>query len=186
MQREVLVPVAYRGFLETARVESERLKDPRRMVSARLYAIRREIAETIRLPPGLLNEDYYLTRLLGSDRVWRSPLARVFAREPRRIGEIVRYQLRTRIGSFQARQISGPKVDSNKTVAAMAGRTRRYGRLSWKAKLGKLLWLPLKLYVELRARRVSPDSLSNSHRNRGTLRLDFWLVSRVEHEFQDD
>jgi len=156
------VPLAFRGFLETARVESERLKDPRRMVSARLYAMRREVAETIRLPAGLLNEDYYLTRLLGSDCVWRCPVARVFAREPRRVGEIVRYQLRTRIGSFQARQISGPKVDSNKSVAAMAGRTRRYGRLSWKAKLGKLLWLPLKLYVELRARRVSPDSLGES------------------------
>ena len=25
------------------------------------------------LPPGLLNEDLYLTRLIGSDRVWRSP-----------------------------------------------------------------------------------------------------------------
>ena len=66
------VPLAYRGFLETARVESERLKDPRRMVSARLYAMRREVAETIRLPAGLLNEDHYLTRLLGSDRVWRA------------------------------------------------------------------------------------------------------------------
>lgn len=156
------VPVAYRGFLESARVESERLKDPRRMVSARLYAMRREVAETIQLPPGLLNEDYYLTRLLGSDRVWRSPRARVFAREPSRVGEIVRYQLRTRIGSFQARQISGPRVDSNKSVAAMAGRTRRYRRLSWKAKLGKVFWLPLRLYVELRARLVRPDALGES------------------------
>jgi cellulose synthase/poly-beta-1,6-N-acetylglucosamine synthase-like glycosyltransferase len=167
------VPVAHRGFLEAARVESERLKDPRRMVSARLYAIRREVAETIRLPPGLLNEDYYLTRLLGSDRVWRSPRARVFAREPSRIGEIVRYQLRTRIGSFQARQISGPRVDSNKTAAAMAARTMRYRRLSWKAKVGKVLWIPLKLYVELRARRVRPDSLGESFwMNVGSAKLE--------------
>jgi cellulose synthase/poly-beta-1,6-N-acetylglucosamine synthase-like glycosyltransferase len=167
------VPVSRRGFLEAARVESERWKDPRRMVSARLYAIRREVAETIRLPPGLLNEDYYLTRLLGSDRVWRSPRARVFAREPSRIGEIVRYQLRTRIGSFQARQISGPRVDSNKTVAAMAARTTRYRRLSWKAKVGKLLWIPLKLYVELLARRVRPDSLGESFwMNVGSAKLE--------------
>jgi len=156
------VPVAYRGFLEAARVESERLKDPRRMVSARFYAIRREAAEQIRLPPGLLNEDLYLTRLLGSDRIWRSSEARVFAREPSRIGEIVRYQLRTRIGSFQARRISGPRVDSNKTAAAMTERTRSYRRLSWKAKIGKLAWIPLKLYVELRARRVRPDRLGES------------------------
>jgi cellulose synthase/poly-beta-1,6-N-acetylglucosamine synthase-like glycosyltransferase len=167
------VPVAHRGFLEAARVESERWKDPRRMVSARLYAMRRDVAETIHLPPGLLNEDYYLTRLLGSDRIWRSPRARVFAREPSRIGEIVRYQLRTRIGSFQARQISGPKVDSNKTAAAMAARTMRYRRLSWKAKVGKLLWVPLKLYVELRARRVRPDSLGESFwMNVGSAKLE--------------
>ena len=156
------VPLAYRGFLESARVESERLKDPRRMVSARFYAIRREVAEPIRLPPGLLNEDLYLTRLLGSDRVWRSPGAYVFAREPHRVREIVRYQLRTRIGSFQARSVSGPQVDSNKTAAAMTDRTRRYRRLSWKAKLGKLAWIPLRLYVELRARSVRPESLGES------------------------
>lgn len=156
------VPVSYRGFLEAARVESERLKDPRRMVSARFYAIRRSVAEGIRLPPGLLNEDLYLTRLLGSDRIWRSRDARVFAREPSRVGEIVRYQVRTRIGSFQARQISGPRVDSNKSVSAMAERTRSYRRLSWKAKLGKLAWIPLKLYVEWRARRLRPESLGES------------------------
>ncbi len=167
------VPVSRRGFLEAARVESERWKDPRRMVSARLYAIRRVVVETIQLPPGLLNEDYYLTRLLGSDRVWRSPRSRVFAREPSRIGEIVRYQLRTRIGSFQARQISGPRVDSNKTAAAMAARTMRYRRLSWKAKVGKLLWIPLKLYVELRARRVRADSLGESFwMNVGSAKLE--------------
>jgi glycosyl transferase family 2 len=156
------VPVSYRGFLEAARVESERLKDPRRMVSARFYAIRRSVAEGIRLPPGLLNEDLYLTRLLGSDRVWRSRDARVFAREPRRVAEIVRYQVRTRIGSFQARQISGPRVDSNKSASAMAERTRSYRRLSWKAKIGKLAWIPLKLYVEWCARRVRPESLGES------------------------
>jgi cellulose synthase/poly-beta-1,6-N-acetylglucosamine synthase-like glycosyltransferase len=156
------VPVRYRGFLEAARVESERLKDPRRMVSARFYAIRRSVAEGIRLPPGLLNEDLYLTRLLGSDRVWRCRDARVFAREPRRVGEIVRYQLRTRIGSFQARQISGPRVDSNKSAIAMADRTWSYRRLSWKAKLGKLAWIPLRLYVEWRARRIRPESLGES------------------------
>ncbi|HUE38350.1 MAG TPA: glycosyltransferase [Candidatus Binatia bacterium] len=156
------VPVAYRGFLESARVESERLKDPRRMVSARFYAIRREVAEEIRLPPGLLNEDLYLTRLIGSDRIWRSPDARVFAREPSAVGDIVRYQLRTRIGSFQARRIAGPRVDSNKSAAAMTERTRSYRRLSWKAKIGKLAWIPLKLYVELRARRVRRESLGES------------------------
>jgi glycosyl transferase family 2 len=156
------VPVSYRGFLEAARIESERLKDPRRMVSARFYAIRRSVAEGIQLPPGLLNEDLYLTRLLGSDRVWRSRDARVFAREPRRVAEIVRYQVRTRIGSFQARQISGPRVDSNKSARAMAERTRSYRRLSWKAKIGKLAWIPLKLYVEWYARRVRPESLSES------------------------
>jgi cellulose synthase/poly-beta-1,6-N-acetylglucosamine synthase-like glycosyltransferase len=156
------VPLAYRGFLESARVESERWKDPRRMVSARFYAIRREVAEEIRLPPGLLNEDLYLTRLIGSDRVWRSPQAYVFAREPSGVREIVRYQLRTRIGSFQARRISGPRVDSNKTAAAMTQRTLRYRRLSWKAKLGKLAWVPLKLYVELRARRIRPDALGEN------------------------
>lgn len=162
------VPVRYRGFLESARVESERLKDPRRMVSARFYAIRRETAESITLPPGLLNEDLYLSRLIGSDRIWRSPDARVFAREPSRIREIVRYQVRTRIGSFQARQIQGPAVDSNKTGAAMARRTRSYRRLSWKALVGKLLWIPIKLYVEWRARRVRPDSLGES----------FWMEIR--------
>ncbi len=156
------VPVRYRGFLESARVESERLKDPRRMVSARFYAIRREVAESITLPPGLLNEDLYLSRLIGSDRIWRSPRARVFAREPSRIREIVRYQVRTRIGSFQARRIEGLRVDSNKSAAAMAERTRRYGRLSWKALIGKLLWVPIKLYVEWQARRVDPDSLGES------------------------
>ena len=66
------VPLSNRGFLESARIESERLKDPRRMVSARFYAIRRDVARTIRLPPGLLNEDLYLSRLIGSDRIWRS------------------------------------------------------------------------------------------------------------------
>ena len=64
--------------------------------------------------------------------------------------------------SFQARRISGPRVDSNKTAAAMTERTRSYRRLSWKAKLGKLAWIPLKLYVELRARRVRPDALGES------------------------
>ena len=156
------VPVAYRGFLETARVESERLKDPRRMVSARFYAIRREAAQAIELPPGLLNEDLYLTRLIGSERIWRSSGVRVFAREPSRIGEIVRYQVRTRIGSFQARRVSGPPVDSNKTAAAMAQRSASYRRLSWKAMLGKLAWIPLKLYVEWQARRVKPETLSES------------------------
>lgn len=156
------VAVGYRGFLEAARVESERLKDPRRMVSARFYAIRRSVAERIELPPGLLNEDLYLSRLLGSERIWRSAGARAFAREPRRIGEIVRYQVRTRIGSFQARQISGPRVDSNKTAAAMVQRTASYRRLSWKAKLGKIAWIPLKLWVEWRARRVRPESLGES------------------------
>lgn len=156
------VPVAYRGFLEAARVESERLKDPRRMVSARFYAIRRSVAETIELPPGLLNEDLYLSRLLGSERIWRVVDAKVFAREPSRVGEIVRYQVRTRIGSFQARRISGPKVDSNKTAAAMAQRTASYRRLSWKAKLGKIAWIPLRLWVEWRARRVRPESLGES------------------------
>jgi glycosyltransferase involved in cell wall biosynthesis len=156
------VPLSHRGFLESARVESERLKDPRRMVSARFYAIRREVAQAIRLPPGLLNEDLYLSRLIGSDRIWRSPDCRVFAREPSRLGEIVRYQLRTRIGSFQARQIRGPRVDSNKTVAAMTRRTSSYRRLSWKAKLGKIAWIPLKLYVDLRARLVRRESLGES------------------------
>jgi glycosyltransferase involved in cell wall biosynthesis len=167
------VPVAYRGFLEAARVESERLKDPRRMVSARFYAMRREVAEAIALPPGLLNEDLYLTRLLGSERIWRSTRARVFAREPRRVEEIVRYQIRTRIGSFQARQISGPKVDSNKTTAAMVKRTASYRRLSWKAKLGKLAWIPLKLYVEWQARRVRPESLDGGFwMNVGSAKLE--------------
>jgi hypothetical protein len=167
------VPVGYRGFLEAARVESERLKDPRRMVSARFYAIRREVAEEIELPPGLLNEDLYLTRLLGSERIWRSAGARVFAREPRQVGEIVRYQIRTRIGSFQARRISGPKVDSNKTAAAMAKRTVSYRRLSWKAKLGKIAWVPLKLYVEWRARAVRPESLGESFwMNVGSAKLE--------------
>jgi len=156
------VPVRYRGFLEAALVESERLKKPRRMVSARCYAIRREIAEGIRLPPGLLNEDLYLSRLIGSQRIWRSPGARVFAREPRRVADIVRYQVRTRIGSFQARRIEGPQLDTNKSVAAMAERTASYRRLSWKARLGKLLWIPLKLCVEWRARRVRPESLGES------------------------
>ena len=156
------VPLAYRGFLESARVESERLKDPRRMVSARFYAIRRETAQAIRLPPGLLNEDLYLSRLIGSERIWRSPRSLVFAREPSRVGEIVRYQLRTRIGSFQARDVRGPSVDSNKTVAAMSRRTASYRRLSWKAKLGKIAWIPLKLYVDLRARLVSRESLGGS------------------------
>jgi glycosyltransferase involved in cell wall biosynthesis len=156
------VPVRYRGFLETSRVESERLKDPRRMVSARLYAIRREAAEGIRLPPGLLNEDLYLSRLIGSDRIWRSPNARAFAREPSTIRDIVRYQVRTRIGSFQARAVSGPAVDTNKSAAAMADRTRRYRGLSWKARIGKLLWVPLKLWVEWQARRVPPESLGES------------------------
>jgi glycosyltransferase involved in cell wall biosynthesis len=155
------VPVRHRGFLETARVESERLKDPRRMVSARLYAMRKSVAEPIRLPPGLLNEDLYLSRMLGSDRIHRSS-ARVFAREPSRIRDIVRYQIRTRIGSFQARAVSGPVVDSNKTVEAMTRRTRSYRRLSWKARVGKLLWMPLKLYVEWRARRVDPATLGES------------------------
>jgi len=167
------VPVAYRGFLESARVESERLKDPRRMVSARFYAMRREVAEAIALPPGLLNEDLYLTRLLGSERIWRSGGALVFAREPSRVGEIVRYQIRTRIGSFQARQISGPKVDSNKTTAAMAKRTASYRRLSWKAKLGKLAWIPIKLYIEWQARRVRPESLGGSFwMNIGSAKLE--------------
>ena len=167
------VPVAYRGFLEAARVESERLKDPRRMVSARFYAMRREVAAGIELPPGLLNEDLYLTRLLGSERIWRSAGARVFAREPSRVGEIVRYQIRTRIGSFQARRISGPPVDSNKTTAAMAKRTASYRRLSWKAKLGKLAWIPLKLYVEWRARAVCPESLGESFwMNVGSAKLE--------------
>jgi glycosyltransferase involved in cell wall biosynthesis len=156
------VPLAYRGFLESARVESERLKDPRRMVSARFYAIRRETAQAIRLPAGLLNEDLYLSRLIGSERIWRSPGSRVFAREPSRLGEIVRYQLRTRIGSFQAREVRGPTVDSNKTVAAMTRRTASYRRLSWKAKLGKIAWIPLKLYVDLRARLVRRESLGGS------------------------
>lgn len=156
------VPLRHRGFLESARIESERLKDPRRMVSARFYAIRRELAAAIELPPGLLNEDLYLTRLIGSERIWRSPTARVFAREPARLAEIVRYQVRTRIGSFQARAVAGPQVDSNKTAAAMARRTSSYRRLSWKAKLGKLAWIPLKLYVEWQARRVPPESLGES------------------------
>jgi glycosyltransferase involved in cell wall biosynthesis len=156
------VPVRHRGFVEAAHTESERLKDPRRMVSARFYAIRREVAESITLPSGLLNEDLYLSRLIGSDRIWRSPRARVIAREPATIREIVRYQIRTRIGSFQARQIAGPRVDSNKTPEAMLGRARRYRGLSWKARLGKLVWMPLKLYVELRARRVDPGSLGES------------------------
>lgn len=156
------VPLRYRGFLESARIESERLKDPRRMVSARLYAIRRELAAAIVLPPGLLNEDLYLTRMIGSDRIWRSPGARVFAREPSRVGEIVRYQVRTRIGSFQSRAVSGPRVDSNKTPAAMTQRTSSYRRLSWKAKVGKLAWIPLKLYIEWCARRVAPASLGES------------------------
>jgi glycosyltransferase involved in cell wall biosynthesis len=156
------VPVRYRGFLEAARVESERLKDPRRMVSARFYAIRREVAESITLPPGLLNEDLYLSRLIGSDRIWRSPRARVFAREPSTVRDIVRYQVRTRIGSFQARAIEGPRIDSNKSPTAMVQRTQSYRRLSWKALAGKLLWVPLKLYVEWRARRVKPESLGES------------------------
>lgn len=153
------VPVASRGFVEAAFVESERLKDPRRMVSARFYAIRRDTAEDIVLPAGLLNEDLYLSRLIGSERIWRSSAARVFAREPSRIREIVRYQVRTRIGSFQARAVDTAKVDSNRGAAAMARRTASYRRLSWKAKVGKLLWVPLKLYVELAARRVAPESL---------------------------
>jgi glycosyltransferase involved in cell wall biosynthesis len=153
------VPVRERGFLEAAFVESERLKDPRRMVSARFYAMRRETAEAIELPPGLLNEDLYLSRLIGSDRIWRSPEARVIAREPSRLGDIVRYQVRTRIGSFQARTMDVAKVDSNRGAAAMARRTASYRRLSWKAKLGKLLWVPLRLYVEVAARRVSPQAL---------------------------
>jgi hypothetical protein len=156
------VPVRYRGFLESVRVESERLKEPRRMVSARFYAIRREIAEGIRLPPGLLNEDLVLTRLLGSERIWRSREARVFAREPSQVRDIIRYQVRTRIGSFQARRIAGPSVDSNKSAAAMVQRAATYRRLSWKARLGKLLWIPLKLYVEWQARRVPPESLGES------------------------
>lgn len=156
------VPVRYRGFLEAARVESERWKDPRRMVSARFYAIRRQTAESITLPPGLLNEDLYLSRLIGSDRIWRSPAARVFAREPSRIPDIVRYQVRTRIGSFQARRVQGPRVDSNKSVRAMLERTRGYRRLSWKALVGKLLWIPLKWYVEWEARRVPPEALGES------------------------
>lgn len=156
------VPLRYRGFLESARVESERLKDPRRMVSARFYAIRRAAAEAIVLPPGLLNEDLYLSRLIGSDRIWRSADARVFAREPSRVSDIVRYQVRTRIGSFQARRVTGPAVDTNKSAAAMIDRTRRYRGLSWKARIGKLLWMPLKLYVEWRARRVPPESLGES------------------------
>lgn len=155
------VPLRYRGFLESARIESERLKDPRRMVSARLYAIRRETAEAIVLPPGLLNEDLYLSRLIGSDRIWRVA-ARVFAREPSTVADIVRYQVRTRIGSFQARAIEGPRVDSNRTAEAMVRRTSSYRRLSWKALVGKLLWMPLKLWVEWQARRVRPESLGES------------------------
>jgi hypothetical protein len=156
------VPSRYRGLFEAARTESERLKDRRRMVEARFYAIRRDVAEAIVLPPGLLNEDLYLSRLIGSDRIWRSERAKVFAREPSRVGDIVRYQVRTRIGSFQARRISGARTDSNKTAAAMAQRTRSYRRLSWKARLGKLAWIPFKLYVEWRARRVRPESIGGS------------------------
>lgn len=70
-------------------------------------------------------------------------------------------QLRTRIGSFQARRVSGAAVDSNKTASAMAERTRRYRRLSWKARFGKLAWIPLELYVEWLARRVAPESLDD-------------------------
>ncbi|MGH7898549.1 MAG: glycosyltransferase family 2 protein [Candidatus Binatia bacterium] len=156
------VPIRYRGFLESVRVESERLKEQRRMVSARFYAIRRDVAQGIRLPPGLLNEDLYLTRLLGSERIWRSPEARVFAREPRQVRDIVRYQVRTRIGSFQARRMEGKRVDSNKSAAALVQRAGTYRKLSWKAKVGKLLWIPLKLYVEWQARRVPQESLGES------------------------
>jgi hypothetical protein len=159
------VPLEYRGCLEAALVESERLKVPRRMVSARCYAIRRETAEAFDLPPGLLNEDLYLTRRIGSSRIWRTPSARVFAREPRRVADIVRYQVRTRIGSFQTKDVTGPEVDSNKTAAAMAQRIGRYRALSWKAKLGKLGWLPLKAYVEWVARRTRLESLDDA----------FWL-----------
>jgi cellulose synthase/poly-beta-1,6-N-acetylglucosamine synthase-like glycosyltransferase len=159
------VPVRHRGFLESARVESERWKTQRRVVSARFYAIRREVAEGIELPPGLLDEDLYLTRLLGSERVWRSDRARVFAREPATLREIARYQVRTRIGTFQARRVSGPPVDSNKTPEMKAQRRGVFWRLSWKGKVGKLLWVPLKVWVEWRARRVPPESLSE----------DFWM-----------
>jgi glycosyltransferase involved in cell wall biosynthesis len=153
------VPLSHRGCLESSRIESERWKDPRRMVSARLYAIRREIAEAITLPPGLLNEDLFLTRLLGSERIVRCRGARVIAREPAGLGDIVRYQVRTRIGSFQARAAVGPPVDSNKSASHLRERLRQYRRLSWKALAGKLAWMPLRLFVEWRARRTRPEAL---------------------------
>lgn len=160
------VPLSRRGCLESSRIESERWKDPRRMVSARLYAIRRETAESLTLPPGLLNEDLFLTRLLGSERIVRCRGARVIAREPARLGDIVRYQVRTRIGSFQARAAVGPPVDSNKSAAHRRERLRQYRRLSWKALAGKLAWMPLRLFVEWRARRVRPEALG----------AEFWMT----------
>jgi cellulose synthase/poly-beta-1,6-N-acetylglucosamine synthase-like glycosyltransferase len=156
------LPPEARGFLTAARVESERWKRQRREVSARLYAIRREVAEGITLPPGILNEDRYLSRLLGSERIWRSLAAWVFEREPTHARDLVRYQLRTRIGSFQARRLEGRPVDSNKTLRFQASRTAIYRRLTWRAWVGKAMWVPLRIYVEWKARRVPPESLGES------------------------
>jgi glycosyltransferase involved in cell wall biosynthesis len=156
------LPPGARGFLIAARVEAERLKPQRREVSARLYAMRCDVARSITLPPGLLNEDLVLTRLLGSERIRRSRRALVFNREPASVRDLVRYQVRTRIGSFQARRLPAMAVDSNKTPAAVRQRTKAYRGLSWRAWIGKALWLPLRLYVEWAARRVPPASLGDT------------------------
>ena len=155
-------PSARRSPLIAARVESERLKPPRREVSARLYAVRRETAACLDLPAGLLNEDQYLTRLLGAERIWRCRNAYVFFREPTTVADLVRYQVRTRIGSFQARRIAAQPIDSSRSLPAAARRAALWHRLSWRARAGKIAWLPLRLYVEWQARHFDPVRLRDT------------------------
>jgi glycosyltransferase involved in cell wall biosynthesis len=162
------VPPERRGPLIAARIESERWKQLRSEVSARLYLIRSDVARAIVLPPGLLNEDLYLTRLLGADRIVRSRQARVFNREPRTLADLVRYQLRTRIGSFQARELIRSRSPESGRSEGRIGRSRGYRRLSARAWLGKALWLPIRLYIEWRARWVRVGRLSE----------DFWIEIR--------
>ncbi len=128
------------------------------MVSARLYAMRREVAETIRLPPGLLNEDLlsHPTARLGP-RLAKSatPACSRASRAASARSCAISYA-RESAPSKRGRSPARASTPTNRS-RAMAGRTRRYRRLSWKAKLGKVFWLPLRLYVELRARLVRPD-----------------------------
>ena len=54
------------------------------------------------------------------------------------------------------------KPDGKIAISAGEDNQIRYWNTAGEAKLGKLAWIPLKLYVELRARRVRPDALGDS------------------------